>query len=170
VNLRRIGLAVGLAVAVGLAHAAPPRAASIPAPSAARSTPTYAGRWTLLPAASVFGGARKPPRARTDVLTLDGPWVTVHSVTQRDGGDSLVMDFRYRTDGEAVNKVMGQDLRTVGRREGSSLCFETQARVLMLEVKVAERWSLSGDSLVMSRDTDSPMGKEHQRLVFGRAR
>lgn len=157
---------------VAVAQAAPPRASSIPAPVAATRVPTHAGRWQLIPSASVLGGTRKPPRSRLDVLTFDGPWLTVHSVTQRDGGDSLVMDFRYRTDGEAVNKVMGQDIRTVGRRDGSALCFDSQARVLMLEVKVAECWALSagGDSLIMRRDTDSPMGREHQRLVFGRAR
>jgi hypothetical protein len=86
--------------------------------------------------------------------------VTVHSVTWREGADSLVMDYRYRTDGEAVNKVMGQDIRTVGRREGGALVFDSQARVLMLEVKVAESWALSavGDSLIMRRDTDSRHG------------
>ncbi len=165
---------VGLLVLVGMlaprAQAGGARNASSPSSAASRPAPTYAGRWSLLPSASVFGGTRKPPRSRVDVLSLDGPWVNVHSVTHRDGGDSLVMDFRYRTDGEAVNKVMGQDLRTVGRREGASLCFDSQARVLMLEVKVAECWTLVGDSLVMRRDTESPMGREHQRLVFGRAR
>lgn len=167
---------VGLLVLVGMlaprAQAGGARNASSPSSAASRPAPTYAGRWSLLPSASVFGGTRKPPRSRVDVLSLDGPWVNVHSVTQRDGGDSLVMDFRYRTDGEAVNKVMGQDMRTVGRREGASLCFDSQARVLMLEVKVAECWTLSaaGDSLIMRRDSDSPLGREHQRLVFGRAR
>ena len=170
----RLVLALLLTSLVG-AHpgvAATSRAVAKPAPVAAAPAPTTAGRWNLIPAASVFGGSRKPPRARTDVITLDGPWVTVHSVTWREGADSLVMDYRYRTDGEAVNKVMGQDIRTVGRRDGGALVFDSQARVLMLEVKVAESWALSavGDSLIMRRDTDSPMGREHQRLVFGRAR
>jgi hypothetical protein len=61
----------------------------------------------------------------------------------------------------------------VGRREGGALVFDSQARVLMLEVKVAESWALSavGDSLIMRRDTrPRAMGREHQRLAFGRAR
>jgi hypothetical protein len=90
------------------ASAATSRAAAKPAPVAAAPAPTTAGRWNLIPAASVFGGSRKPPRARTDVISTRRPVGDGALGHVARGADSLVMDYRYRTDGEAVNKVMGR--------------------------------------------------------------
>lgn len=152
--------------------------AATSATSAAGRTPTapavdmvagYGGRWELVAAASEVAKGRKLPRGRVDWIQQEGTWLAVRSRSLRDSGDSLAIDYRYRTDGEAGNQVMGQAVRTIGRREGSRLMFESSAKVMLLEFKVRESWSLaSHDTLVMVRDTDSPMGKEHQRLVFRR--
>ncbi len=129
------------------------------------------GRWELVVPACEFATGRKPPRGRTDTIVDAGGWVDVRSRSLRAEGDSLALDYRYRTDGEATNKVMGQDVVTRGKHDGAALMFESVAKVLLLELKVRERWSLPhADTLVMVRDTDSPMGKEHQRLVFARRR
>lgn len=150
-----------LLLAASLAHAAPAAA-----PAAA---PGFAGRWELVPAQSEVAKGRKLPKGRTDTITQMGTTIAVDSRSLRADGDSLVLAFRYRTDGEATNQVMGQDIRTLGHRDGAALTFESTAKVLLLELKVRERWTLPhADTLVMVRDTDSPMGKEHQRLVFAR--
>lgn len=141
-------------------------------PSAAPATPAapgFSGRWELLPGRSEVGKGRKLPKGRLDTIAHEAGWVDVKSRSLRDSGDSLAIDYRYRTDGESTNQVMGQAVRTVGRRAGPDLLFESVAKVLLLELKVRERWTLLGaDTLVMVRDTDSPMGQEHQRLMFAR--
>lgn len=149
-----------LLVGASLAHAV------APAPAAA---PGYSGRWELVIAQSEVAKGRKLPKGRTDTIVMAGSQLNVDSRSLRADGDSLALAFRYRTDGEATNQVMGQDIRTLGHREGNALVFESSAKVLLLELKVRERWTLPhADTLVMVRDTDSPMGKEHQRLVFAR--
>jgi hypothetical protein len=152
------GLIVGLSVL--------PCSAAVPAPAAG-----FSGRWELVAAHSEVAKGRKLPRGRVDTIVHAGPHVSVDSRSLRADGDSLALSFRYRTDGMATNKVMGQDIRTLGHREGEALVFESSAKVLLLELKVHERWTLPhADTLVMARITDSPMGKEQQRLVFARTR
>ncbi len=137
---------------------------------AASAAPGFTGRWVLDLPASDFGKGHKPPRAREDQVVLAGVWVDVHSLTVRASGDTSRLDYRYRTDGDAVNKLMGQEMRTHGRLDGTALRFESVAQVFMMKLGVNERWSLSADggSLTIERDSDSPLGKEHQRLVFRR--
>lgn len=153
----------GFAVCMGLALVS-----AAPAPT---TTTGFAGRWALVTSQSEVAKGRKLPKGRTDTIALSGTRVSVDSRSLRADGDSLVLAFQYRTDGMATNQVMGQDIRTLGHREGQALVFESSAKVLLLELKVHERWTLPhADTLVMVRDTDSPMGKEHQRLVFARKR
>jgi len=159
------------------ARPAPPAAASpaasppvAPAAEPARATPGFTGRWLLDIAASDLGKIRRPPLSRTDEILEQGPWIDVHSLSIRAEGDTARLDYRYRTDGEAVNTVRGQEVRTRGSREGRALRFESVAKLLMIEVRVIERWTLAagGDSLRMSRESRSPLGNETQRLVFVR--
>ena len=150
-----------------VAHAATP--ATSPAATSAPA-PSFSGHWALDLPASDLGKGRKPPRARADNVVLAGVWADVHSMTVRAGGDTLRLDYRYRTDGDAVNKLMGQEMHTHGSGEGTALRFESVAQVLMMRLAVIELWSLSGDggTFTIERNSDSPLGKEHQRLVFRR--
>ena len=140
--------------------------------AAVSGVPGYSGRWELVLAASEVATGRKLPRGRVDWIQHEDVWLNVRSRSVRTSGDSVALDFRYRTDGDAINKLLGQDIRTSGRRANGALVFETTVKLPLIELKVHERWSLSekADTLVMVRDSDSPLGKEHQRLVFRRSK
>ena len=157
--MRRAGL-----VALLLALVLVPCAAS-----ASASTPSLTGRWRLDVARSDFGSGSRP-RARLDELDLRGTQLLVRSLTVRDGGDTLRLEYRYRTDGDAVNTVMGQSVRTRGTWRGGALELESHMKLLLLEVAVRERWALSRDgaTLLEERVSDMPTGAVKQRLVFVR--
>jgi len=169
-------LALGfvLLLASGTGAPAKPPASKTKQPAAARPVPpappaSFTGHWKLDVAASAHGGARVP-RLRTEDIVEDGAWTSVHEVIVRDDDDTTSLDYRYRTDGESVNKVAGQEVRTKGSREGAALKFESVAKILMLDVKQVERWSLadSAATLTMERDSRTPLGQQQQRLVFRR--
>lgn len=165
-------IAVGAAL-LALPGAAPPKAAKPAAPAAARSDarPDFSGRWELDVARSDFGAQKTLPRGRTDVLRHRDPALVVESTTIRSNGDTVRFTMRYTTDGsEAKNKMMGQDVTTIGRWRADTLTFDSSARVMMAEFVVLDRWSLSPDRslLTVQRHNDSPMGKSDQRFVFVR--
>jgi len=172
-----LALGVVLLLASGTGAAAkPPATAKSKPPAAAKPAPpappaSFTGHWKLDVAASLHGGARIP-RLRTEDISEDGAWIAVHEVIVRDDDDTTTLDYRYRTDGESVNKVAGQEVRTKGSREGAALRFESVAKILMLDVKQVERWSLadSAATLTMERDSHTPLGQQQQRLVFRRTR
>jgi hypothetical protein len=155
---------VAIAFVVAAAHASQPtHTPSPPAP------PRYTGLWSLDTAKSEMGKRR--PRKREDRVSEQGAWLSVRSVSVRASGDTLALDYRYRTDGgEAVNRVLGQDVRTKGRREGAALRFDSEAQLALFKFTVNERWSLSPDgrTLVLERTSRGPLGDEKQRLVFQR--
>jgi len=165
VRLELVGL-MGLLLAAGAVVQASPRATTTrPAPKA-----SYSGRWALDLAASDLGKRARVPRTRTDELREDGAWMHVRSVSVRDDGDTLRLIYSYREDGEAVNTVAGQDVRTRGRRERDLLRFESVATVMLMQIRQVERWSLSPDrnTFTIARETRSPLGNDVQRLLFRR--
>jgi hypothetical protein len=106
-------------------------------------------------------------------MSENGAWLTVRSLSVRASGDTVRLDYRYRIDGaEATNRVLGQDVRTKGRREGAALRFDSEAQLALFKFTVNERWTLSADgrTLTQQRTSRGPLGDEKQRLVFQRAR
>jgi len=138
----------------------------------AGEAPGFSGKWRLEPSVSDFGKGHAAPLGRTDEIRVEGPWVQVASLTVRPDGDTLRLDYRYRSDGAATNRVRGQEVRTRGRRDGAALRFDSEAWLGPVKVTVAEQWRLSGagDTLTFDRNSNSIFGKERQRLVFVRAR
>ena len=114
---------------------------------------------------------KRLPRSREDVMDEQGAWLHVVSTSIRASGDTMHLDYRYRTDGEAVNRVLGQEVRTKGRRMGSTLRFESESQLALFKLSVGERWTLSPDgvTLTQERTSRSPIGDEKQKLVFRRA-
>src|SRR5262249_32820264 len=152
--------------AVVRAGALPARSAE-PAPPAA---PSFTGQWKLDTAASELG--IHVPRERTEDIVEDGVWLTVREVIIRDDADTTRLDYRYRTDGETVNSVAGQEVRTRGSRRDGVFEFESVAKILVFEVRQIERWSLadSAATFTIDRDSHTPFGQEKQRFVFHRVR
>lgn len=156
-----------IAFLVIAAEAAPPTPAPPPAPQASAR---YAGLWRLDTTKSAMG--KRLPRSREDRVSEQGAWLTVRSITVRASGDTVQLDYRYRTDGgEAVNRVLGQDVKTTGRRDGAALEFDSEARLALFKFTVREHWTVSADgrTLTQERTSHGPMGDEKQRLVFQRA-
>jgi hypothetical protein len=170
-----------LALAAALAHASPASAAPAarepgvaptgpPAPAPAPARGRYTGTWRLDVPASDFGKRGRVPVSREDRIHEDSLWVSVRSLSVRGGGDTLLLEYRYRTDGEAVNRLRGQEIRTRGRRESGTLWFDSEAEFFVVKLEVKEHWSLSADgtALTQERTSKSPLGEERQRLLFRR--
>lgn len=134
------------------------------------TAPSYSGRWRLDTAKSDMG--KRLPRSREDRMTEEGAWIRVTSTSIRAAGDTLLMEYRYRTDGEAVNTMRGQEVKTRGSRDGAALRFDSEAQLALFKFEVSERWSLSADGATLTQDrmSRSPLGDEKSRLVFHRAR
>lgn len=164
-------LVLSLAAIASLAAAAAPRDPKSAGPASAARTVavSLSGRWVLATAKSEMG--KRLPRSREDLMDEKGPWLHIQSTSVRASGDTLRLDYRYRTDGESVNRVLGQDVRTSGRRMGGTLRFQSESQLALFKFTVAERWTLSpdGGTLTQERTSHSPIGDEKQRLVFTRA-
>jgi len=143
-------------------------APALPVRDAGHPLAGFDGRWVLDTARSDFGSARSVLRAREDELTSDGQRLRVRSRSVRASGDSTRLEYVYRADSTAENMLSGQVVRTTGRHAGSALEFVSVVKLLLLELRVDERWSLAagGDKLVMERTSHSPMGNQHQVLYF----
>lgn len=143
----------------------PPVAHPAPHPAA-----RFAGRWQLDLAHSDLGKPRRAVLAREDAIVADGPWLRVHSVSVRAGNDSLKLEYRYRADGDAINTVMGQEVKTRGHMAGGTLHLDSEAKLLLLTLLVSEHWNVSADgrTLTLERESRSPLGDEKQKLVFAR--
>ena len=156
---------------VALLATAPVAAPAPPHPVRPAPLRGFDGRWVLDAARSDFGGAQSVLRGREDEVVTDGERVRVRSRALRANGDSTSLDYVYRADGEAENTLKGQVVRTTGRHAGPALEFVSVLKILLLELRSDERWSLAagGDSLVVERTARSPLGVQHQLLRFARS-
>lgn len=169
--MRRIGILlalVGSLVAVAATLAAPTAG---PRPALGRAV-DLSGRWLLDVPRSDFGpGARMTPRWRRDVVVHRGAQVHVRPQVVKVAGDTTSMEYTYRTDGrDAVNQVMGQPVHTIGHWKGDTLELVSKVRVMTTTFLMTERWSLADArrSLVIERDSESPLGKRHSRMLYHR--
>jgi hypothetical protein len=149
---------------------AAPRGIAVPVETRA-VTPLqgFDGRWVLDAKRSEFGATQSVLRARIDDVVTDSNRVLVRSRYVRANGDTTRLNYVYRIPGVAENTLGGQLVHTTGRRVGKTLEFVSVVKILLLELKAEEHWSLAagGDSLVMERTANSPLGAQHQVLYFG---
>ena len=163
-------LACSLAGTVVRAATAAPKPAAPRVSADTSLAARLAGTWRLDIAASELGKGPRVPKWREDRIARDGDWLAVNVTSVRASGDTVRLDFRYHTAGEAVNRVSGQEVRTRGKREGGRLALESTAQLALFKFEVSERWSVSADgaTLTQERTSRSPMGEESQRLVMRR--
>ncbi|MEO5988644.1 MAG: hypothetical protein ABIU54_07885 [Candidatus Eisenbacteria bacterium] len=169
--MRRLGIL--LALVASLAAAASSLAMpSKPSKATTRSTVNLSGRWVLDVPHSDFGPAAKStPRWRRDVVVHRGPQLHVRPQVVKIDGDTTHMEYTYRTDGrDVVNQVMGQPVHTTGSWKGGTLELVSKVRVMTSMFLMTERWSLAdaGRSLVIERESQSPLGKRHSRMLYHR--
>ena len=172
-RLQVLAVALAACALAGTLVRATPLASKQAAPRAAADTSLVgrlAGTWRLDVAASELGKGPRVPKWREDRIVRDGDWIAVKVTSVRTSGDTVRLDFRYHTAGEAVNRLAGQEVRTRGKREGGKLALESEAQLALFKFEVSERWSVSADgaTLTQERTSRSPMGEESQRLVMRR--
>ena len=158
------------AIAAAVLGATPPQTAPKPA-SRPAARPDFSGRWELDLARTDFGPQKTTPRSRVDVIRHREPSLTIETMTIRSNGDTLRYPWRFMTDGtETKNKLMGQDVTSIGGWRGDTLAFDSSAQVMMAEFRTIDRWRLSPDRSILTihRHSESPMGKSDQRFVFVR--
>jgi len=141
-----------------------------PARDAAHPLAGFDGRWVLDAGRSDFGSAHSVLRSREDELASDGERLRVRSRSVRANGDSTSLDYVYCADSTSENLLSGQLVRTTGRHAGNAIEFVSVVKLLLLELRAEERWSLAaaGDTLVMERTARSPLGNQHQVLYFAK--
>ena len=71
---------------------------------------------------------------------------------------------------DAVNQVMNQPVHTSGKWKGNVLELVSNVRVMTTTLLMTERWSLTdaGRTLVIERESDSPLGKRRSRMLYHR--
>lgn len=144
--------------------------ASSLANAAASNRPDFSGRWVLSMTKSQFGkipGGQ--PKARTDLIVHREPRIVQTLHIQTATLDTTV--YRYATDStRVVNQVDGRDITAHVWWEGSILRLESRTKLLIFDMSLSERWSLSpdGKTLVNTRRVTYPGGKGDQTLVFER--
>lgn len=148
-------------------------AALAPDARAVAARPNFAGTWTLDVKRSAFGKiiGTTPPSARTDVIAHADPALR-DSVILTRSGDTSRTTFDYVIDGqERTMKVGGQTAEYTGAWSGDTLRLDSRVRMLVFEISVRERWTLSRDgrALTVARHVESPLGKGDQVLRFRRA-
>jgi hypothetical protein len=167
----------GLAV-MSAGAASPPRSPASPAARsgvkaaprpAAVMRPDFSGTWVLDTARSEFGqipGGR--PLARTDVIVHRDPQLAQTLYLRLVGGPDTTR-YRYATDStRAVHRVENRDIEAHVWWAGDTLRLESMSKLMMFEMWLRERWTLSPDgrTLTMSRHITYPLGKGDQKLLF----
>lgn len=147
-------------------------AASAPTKPTATRTVDLSGRWLLDIGGSDFGPSTQArPKWRRDLVRHRGAVLQVRPQMIKIDGDTTHMEYTYRTDGrDAVNRVLGNPVHTVGHWNGGTLELVSKVRVMASSFLMTERWSLAdgGRTLVIVRDSDSPLGKRTSRMVYHR--
>lgn len=151
---------------------APSKAARGGAAAKARTTrgrPDFTGTWMLDTARSEFGqipGGR--PITRTDLIEHRDPVLRQTLLLSLPSGLDTT-EYRYTTDSaRVVHRVDSRDIEARVWWEGATLCLLSKSKIVMLEMSLGERWTLSPDgrTLVMTRRVKSPIGDGDQKLMF----
>jgi len=132
--------------------------------------PDFSGRWRLVHEKSDFGKGDRPD-SRVDVITHRDPELVEVLRTVR-GGKADSLTYRFQTNGKrTVSKDHRVPMQAVTRWDGDAITFRSKMKMLMLEIKIEERWTLSPDrdTLTMARHMRGvPGAGVEERLVFER--
>lgn len=169
-SVRREACLLALVAAAAVAGLAP---AATPGPerAAVPRRPDFSGTWVLDTARSEFGsipGGRW--RSRIDHIEHRDPQLR-HTLYLDTGVRRDTTRYRYTTDSARVtNRVDRNEIEARVWWEGEALRLESKTRLLVFEMTLKERWTLSADrrTLTMSRRVKYPMGEGEQRLVYAK--
>ncbi len=129
--------------------------------------PNFQGDWKLNSAKSDFGQF-PPPSSMTQKVAHDEPALKVAVNMSTSNGD-FEWESSYTTDGkECVNQMGPSQSKSVLKWDGDTLVIDTKAQFGGNDVTILDKWSLSGDSKVLTveRQWSSSRGEMQQKLVF----
>ncbi len=121
--------------------------------------PNFTGAWRMDPQRSNFGEMPLPSKL---VSRIEHKGASIRVVTDQSGGGAPGRaDYKYTTDGkESINKIKSNELKTVGRWQGSSLMLTHTLNFQGSETLTMEdEWRLDeGGALVQIRKMKTPQG------------
>jgi hypothetical protein len=133
----------------------------------AQAKPNFSGEWKLNTSRSDFG-PMPAPATRTDKITHADPSLKV-TTTQSGPSGEATFDLKYTTDGgESTNEFRGNPMKSTTSWDGDTLLINTKGSFAGNEIKLADKWSLSGDGkvLTINRRITSPQGELDQTIVL----
>jgi hypothetical protein len=159
----------GSAMPAATASAAVTPSAKMPAstPAASGAKPNFSGTWKLNVAKSDFG-VMPPPEFRTDIIDHSEPAL---KVTTSTNGAEGKQDFTITltTDGkEAVNTIMGSEVKSVAAWEGPTLVVTSKLRFNDTDVTIKSVYVLGedGKTLNVVSHIASAMGEMDQKYIY----
>lgn len=135
--------------------------------ASAQDKPNFSGSWKMNVDKSDFGPIPKPTRFER-VITQQDNEVTAKTTQAGEQGERTT-ELKYKLNGsESVNKIGGQDVKSVAAWEGSNIVVRSKREIQGMEISQVETWALSADGKVVtvSNDIDTPQGKFAMTIVL----
>jgi hypothetical protein len=124
--------------------------AALAALATAADKPNFSGDWTLDASKSEFG-PMPAPATMTRKIEHSDPGMTVTQATTGGPQGDQTLTLKYSTDGkETVNQLMGNDVKTKANWEGNALVIAMSADFGGNEIKLTNKWTLSGDGKTLT--------------------
>lgn len=145
-----------VAVAFALAVCAPASAA-----------PNFSGNWKFNAGKSNYGPIPAPDKMERKI-THEEPTLKMTTVQSGQQGE-ITTDMTYKTDGsESVNKVRGNDVKSVAKWDGAALTVASKREVQGMEITQNERWTLSDDGKILTilNKINTPQGEFEITIVM----
>ncbi|BDC52875.1 hypothetical protein F183_A51900 [Bryobacterales bacterium F-183] len=138
-----------------------------PSSANAQDKPNFSGSWKMNADKSDFGPVPKPSRFER-TITHNGNELAAKTTQAGDQGERTT-ELKYKTDGsDSINKINGQDVKSVAAWEGAKLVVRSKREIQGMEISQVETWALSGDGKVITVDNeiDTPQGKFAVTIVL----
>jgi hypothetical protein len=80
----------------------------------------------------------------------------------------VTSELKYKTDGtESVNKLRGQDVKSVVKWEGEKLVVKSKREVQGMEISITETWTMTeGKVLTITNAIETPQGSFEAKIVL----
>ena len=133
----------------------------------AADKPDFSGSWKMNAAKSEFGPMPGPEKLERTITHKDP--VLSSKTTQSGPQGEVTSEMKYTTDGsDSVNKLRGQDVKSVAKWEADKLVVKSKREAQGMEIAITETWVLSdgGKVLTITNAIDTPQGAFEMKYVL----
>ena len=133
----------------------------------ASAAPNFSGNWKFNAGKSNYGPIPAPDKMERKI-THEEPTLKMTTVQSGQQGE-ITTDMTYKTDGsESVNKVRGNDVKSVAKWDGAALTVASKREVQGMEITQNERWTLSDDGKILTilNKINTPQGEFEITIVM----